>query len=101
MTRFSGGWIVVGLILMGLALVGGGAVKAADGPQIVPPQPQAPPGPIVHIVRAGEKLEMVVNTSRMSFDDAARIIAEAALQHFLAYAASFKQEAPLSFAVGK
>ena len=55
-----------GLILAGPVLGGGSAVKAADdGQQPAPPQAQASLGPIVHIVRAGEKLEMVVNTSRI------------------------------------
>jgi len=44
---------------------------------------------------------MVVNTSRMSFDDTARVIADAALRHFEAYAASFQQEGTVSLTGGK
>jgi len=66
MTRFSGWWIAVGVLLVSPSLAAGDEVKAAgESRQTAQPQMQPSAGPIVHIVRPGEKLEMVVNTSRI------------------------------------
>lgn len=66
MTRFSPWWIVAGLVLAApLAAAGDGPKANMPRQQSPQPQAQATAGPIVHIVRAGEKLEMVVNTSRI------------------------------------
>ncbi len=63
MTRCAG-WKVVFHLSLGWALAAGGVWAAEPDPRGAPAQPQSS-APVVHIVRAGERLEMLINTSRI------------------------------------